>query len=479
MKKEKFSMAYKWIVVMVVATGTIMTTMDVGIIRIALPHLSDVFQVDPNTILWLTLVYLLIGTGLMLSFGQIGDTFGRKKLYTAGLIIFSVGLGLSALAQNFTQLMIFRVFQSVGAAMILANGNAIITASFPAEERGKALGVIGAVVGTGLLAGPALGGILIDIFDWRAIFYLRLPIGIIGAIMAWILIKETPVPKNSIKFDFIGAVTIFITMACLLLFVNQGQSLGWTSPFVIILGLVCVISFIIFIFVEKRVSRPVVDLTLFRIRLLRVASASHIINFIGSASSNFLLPFFLIQGLNLSSSKSGLILVTIPAVFIIIAPLAGRLSDKIGTRFLCTFGLTLTSFGVFLLMGMGDDVSTINIIWRLFILGIGMALFDSPNSSAIMGSVPLERLGTASAMVATLRQVGMSVGTAVAGTIFTASSLSYADQLNSQGLAGEVVKMLSTVHGFHSAVIATLIFPIMAAVISIFRDSKTKQGVLD
>ncbi|MFC1952322.1 MFS transporter [Chloroflexota bacterium] len=473
MRKENRGITYKWISVIVVIIGTLMTSLDVGIIRIVLPYFSEIFQVDSNTVLWLSLIFLLTSACLMLTLGRIGDTFGRKRLFTAGLIVFSMGLGVSSIAQSFTQLLIYSTIQAVGSAMIISNGNAIVTASFPTEERGKALGIIGAAVGVGLLSGPALGGVLLDIFDWRAIYYLRLPIGIIGAIMAWTLLKEPPVSKRNNKFDFIGAATIFITMSCLLLSINRGQSLGWTSPLIISLGVACIISFTVSIFVENRVPQPVVDLSLFRIRLFRAASVSHILNFMGTASVNFLMPFFLIQGLGFSNSKSGLILIAIPAVYIIVAPIAGRLSDKLGTLSLCTFGLTLISFGMFLLRGIGDDTSVFNIIWRFFVIGTGLALFDIPNSSAIMGSAPKERLGTASAMVATLRHIGMSIGTAIAGTAFTSNRLSYAAQLSSRGLAEEAIKVLSTISGFHTAILVTMLFPATGVVISLLRGRRT------
>ncbi len=469
MRIENRGISYKWVVTIIVAIGTFMVTLDFGIFRIVLPHLSDVFQVDPNTVLWLTLIYLLISTGLMLVMGRVGDTIGRKKLFTSGLIIFSVGIGLSSIAQSFIQLLMFRAIQAVGAAMISANVSAILTASFPAEERGKALGIIEAVVGVGLLCGPAIGGLLLDIFDWHAIFYLRLPIGIIGAIVAWTLLKEPSIPKGNNKFDFVGATTIFIILASLLLFVNRGQSLGWTSPFVIGLGTIGIISFIVFLFAEKRVSQPIVDLNLYRIRLFRAASGSQILSFIGSGGLNFLMPFFLIQGLGFSSSKSGLILVTVPAIFAVISPFAGRLSDRVGTLSLCTFGLALASLGFFMMRSIGSDASVVSVVWRLFIIGIGLALFATPNYSAIMGSVPRERLGTASAMIATLRQIGMSTGIALAGTVFTASRLSSAAQLGSQGLKEEAVKELSTVNGFNSAILVAMIFAAIAAVISLLR----------
>lgn len=469
MEQTKRGISYKWITIMVVATGTFMETLDFGMVRIALPHLADVFQVGPNTIVWLMLLYMLVSTGLMLTLGHAGDKFGRKRLYTIGLAIFSLGLGLSSIAQGFLQLIVFRLIQACGVAITLANGYAIVTASFPTEERGRALGIMGAVVGAGLLSGPAIGGFLLDFFDWRAIFYLRLPIGIIAVILAWILLKEPFSTKQKGKIDLTGAITIFITLACLLVAVNQGQSLGWTSPLILVLYLATVLSLSLFIFQELRVAEPVLDLKLYKTRLFSIASGSHVLTYIASAGMDFLLPFYLIQGLSFSASKSGLILVTIPALYVLMSPLAGRLSDKLGTISLCTMGLTLVSIGFLLLSGLGTDATAGDIVWRLLIVGIGMGLFVSPNTSAIMGSVSRERLGTASAMVGTLRQIGMSTGMAIAGTAFTASQLSNAAQLTSQGFSEDIVKKLSTLSGFRDAIFVAMVFAIAGAIVSVLR----------
>ncbi len=469
MKKAESRISYKWIAMSVVAVGTFMSTLDSGAVRIALPQLGHVFQAGPNTVVWVWLIYLLIGAGLMLTLGWAGDAFGRKRLYTFGLVIFSLGLGLCSLAQSLIQLVMFRLVQAVGAAMTVATGNAIITASFPSQERGRALGIMGAVVGVGLLSGPALGGILLDLLGWRSVFYLRLPIGIIGVAMARALLKNQFSPKRGQKFDLLGAATLFLALTCLLLAMNRGQSLGWASPWVVSLGVMSVLLLLLFLFVERRLAQPVLDLRLFRRRLFSAASGSHVFLYMATTAVSFLMPFYLIQGQGLSASKAGLLLVTIPAISLVVSPLSGRLSDRLGTLFLCASGLTLVSAGLFLLSGLGANASIGNVVLRLLVLGVGIALFVPPNTSAIMGSVPSERLGTASAMVGTLRQVGMSVGLAIASSVFAASQFSHATQLASQGLPEDVVQRLSTVSGVHDAIFAALAIAVIGLVASVLR----------
>jgi len=469
MQKAGRSTSYKWVAMSVVAMGILMSTLDMGAIHIVLPHLEQVFQTGPDTVVWVSLIWVIIGSGLMLALGRAGDVFGRKRLFTLGLAIFSLGLGLCSLAQSFIQLVIFRLIQAVGAAMTMATENAIITASFPSKERGKALGIIGAVVGLGLLSGPALGGFFLDLLGWRSLFYLRLPFGVISVAMAWVLLKEQSSPKREEKFDLLGATTLFFALTCLVLAVNRGQSLGWFSPWVLILGVVGALLLFFFLIVERKIAQPVLDLRLFWNRLFSAASTSHVFLYMSTIAVTFLMPFYFIQGLGFNASKAGLLLATIPAISLVVSPLSGRLSDKLGTFSLCASGLTLVSVGLFLLSGLGTNASIGDIVFYLVILGVGMGLFTSPNTSAIMGSVPSERLGSASAMVGTLRHMGMSIGLAIAGSAFAASQSSHAAQLTSQGLLQNIAERLSTVSGFQDAIFGALVIAVIGLLASVLR----------
>ncbi|MFC1966952.1 MFS transporter, partial [Chloroflexota bacterium] len=275
MEKGEHSIPYKWAAMSTIAMGQFISTLDMGAVRIALPYLGSIFQATPDTVVWVWLINLLISTSLLLTLGRVGDAFGRKKLYTLGLVIFSLGLGLCSLAQGLVHLVIFRLVQGIGNAMIIATGNAILITSFSPEERGKALGIMGAVLGMGLLSGPVLGGFLLDSLGWRSIFYARLPFGIIATVMAWALLKEQSSPKQEEKFDLPGAATLFFTLTCLLLAVNRSQSLGWDSPLVVGLSIVGMLFLFFFLVIEQRAKQPVLDLRLFRSRLFSAASATH------------------------------------------------------------------------------------------------------------------------------------------------------------------------------------------------------------
>ena len=463
---------YKWIALFVAAIGSDMATLDSGVIRISLPALGQVFQTNASTIAWVWLIYLLVGSSLMLIMGRVSDAVGRKRLFTYGLFIYGFGMGLCSLAQNLIQLVVFRMIQAVGNAMLIATGNAIITSAFPSEERGKALGIVTTLSGIGMLGGPVLGGLLLDLWGWRSIFYVRAPVVLIGGIVAWLFLKEPAPPKGAGKFDRLGAITLFLTLASLLLSVNQGQDLGWSSPLVISISLICMLSLFFFIFTELRAAQPVLDLRMFKDRLFSSASVSHLFLHMADTAVSFLMPFYLIQGLGLSASYAGMLLVTMATTRMAVSPLSGRLSDKWKTVYLCTSGLTVVLVGVLLLRSLEADASIGTVLFYLVVTGFGIGLFLSPNTSAIMGSVPSERLGTASAMVGTLRQIGMSIGVAITAGSFATSQSSHAVQLTAQGLQEDVVNKLSTLGGFHDALLATLVFTVIGLIASLLRGRK-------
>lgn len=434
-----------------------MATLDASIVNIAFPRLTKVFETDPSVVLWVSVAFLLVSVSLMLTFGRIGDMVGRKKVYVLGFALFTVGLILCSLSQSIIQLILSRVVQGVGAAMTIALSVAIVTAAFSDQERGKALGILGAVVSTGLLTGPVLGGFLLDMLDWRSIFYTRILIGIIGLVMAWIFLKEQKDSNVSLKFDLWGAVTLFGSLSCLLLFFNLGGRSSFLSLPVLALASSAVVLLVLFTMLERRAAQPMVDLRLFRNRLFAGGNISLSIMSIAMATVVFLMPFYLIDGLGHSASIAGLLMAIIPLTTFIVSPLSGWLSDKVGTRLLSTTGITLVCLALFLLRGLDIASSSADILLRLVVLGMGIGMFSSPNSSAIMGSVRRDQLGTASAMIATSRQTGMAIGMAVAGAIFTIRQFLHAAQLTYDSLSPAMLDKLSLIGGFQDTLLIAAI----------------------
>jgi len=456
--KETKGIPYKWLALLTVSIGTFMGTLDASIVNISFPRLTQVFETEPSVVLWVSVAYLLVSVSLMLTIGRIGDALGRKRVYILGFALFTLGLVLCSLSQGIVQLILARIVQAVGSAMTVAFGTAIVTAAFPSEERGKALGILGAVVSGGLLSGPVLGGFLLDVLDWRAIFYTRVPVGIIGLVMAWILLKEQRESDTGLKFDLGGAVTLFTSFSCLLLFFNLGGRLGFLSPTTLILAFGTVVSLALFVVFERRAPQPIIDLNLFRNRLFTASNISLSIMFVAMAANTFLIPFYLIDGLAHSASTTGLLLAAVPLTTLVIGPPSGWLSDKIGSRLLCTVGITLICLALFLLSELGAESTDADILLRLVVLGVGTGMFSSPNNSSIMGSVSRDKLSTASAMIATGRQIGMSTGIAIAGTIFTSRQAVHAIQLIHDNLEPLILHRLSLVGGFQDTLlVATII----------------------
>lgn len=415
-------MAYKWRCLIAVAFGTFMATMDFSIVNVALPTLSREFDRSPDTVVWATLISSLVVTGLTLTAGRVGDLYGRKRVYITGWVIFTIGMAVAGFAQTIEQLVAYRFVQAIGVSLAVANGNAIVTEAFPPEERGQALGMVGSVVGAGLMSGPVIGGLLLGLLGWQSIFYLRVPIGMIAMVLAFLFIRPSePLPGGvPRKLDIPGAVALFAALSSALLAVNRGQSWGWGSPVILGLLLFAACALVAFLRIEARAASPVVALALFRVRAFSAGISSLALNFAGQSAVTFLLPFYLQEVKGFSTARMGLVMATMPSMMLLLSPVSGRVSDRYGFRHQATVGIALVSFGLLLMATIDEATPVPLLVARLALIGIGTSIFTSPNSSAIMGSVSKDRLGTASAAVGTARNIGNAAGLAMASAILVA-----------------------------------------------------------
>ena len=408
-----------------VSMGTLLATIDGSIVNVALPTLVRQLQTDFPTIQWVVLAYLLTLAVLLLSVGRLGDMIGKKRIYSAGFAAFTMGSFLCGLASNVHMLIFFRVIQAVGATMVLALGTAIVTESFPSKERGKALGIIGTTVSIGISIGPTLGGLIIDLLSWHWIFFVNIPVGIVGILMVLRFVPDIqPVGKQ--RFDFWGAITLFISLLAFLSALTIGQNIGFSDYRIFILMAVWLIFLCIFIWVERRAVQPMIDLTLFRDTLFSINLVTGFITFVGIAGMFILMPFFLENILNYDTRQVGLLIAAVPVSMGIIAPLSGSLSDRFGTRIITFIGLCVLLFSYASLSLLSTQTSTISIIFLLLPIGLGMGIFQSPNNSAIMGTAPMDKLGVVSGMLALTRTLGQSTGIAIIGAIWAALTLNYA-----------------------------------------------------
>jgi EmrB/QacA subfamily drug resistance transporter len=399
-----------------VSVGTFMATLDGSIVNISLPKIQEAFGVSLSDVEWIVVAYLLVIGALLLPFGRLGDIVGYKWVYLAGFTIFAGASALCGLSRNVWMLTGFRSIQGIGAAMLQAMGPAIVTHTFGSQERGKALGLNSISVSVGLSIGPALGGLLTEYGSWRWIFFVNVPVGVFAILWAWRILSNERRDVRQ-QFDPAGAILASGGLFALLLGLIQGQSWGWTSSAVIGLFVVAALLISAFIWTELRSSHPMLDLRLFKIRAFTAGNISLLIAFAGLFVATFLLPFFLELGQGFSPLKAGLLLTPIPLATMLFAPFSGALSDRIGTRLPATVGIGVMAVGLYTLTQLHQHSSNFDLIWRLVIIGVGQGLFNSPNSSAILGSVPRPRLGIASGILAQMRINGQVLGIAVGGAI--------------------------------------------------------------
>ncbi|MBI5035536.1 MAG: MFS transporter [Chloroflexi bacterium] len=412
-------MDQKWWVLLAVGVGTFMSALDASVANIVLPVVSKDFGVGVATIEWVVTIYLLVVSGLLISFGRLGDLRGHKSVYIFGFLIFIAGSILCGIAPNELGLIAFRALQGIGAAMLFSNSPAILTQNFPPSQRGQALGLQATMTYLGLTVGPSFGGWLTTQFTWRAVFYINVPIGLLAVLLSQRMIPQDKPSNNAEPFDLVGAVLFMIGLIVLMLGLNQGYEWGWTSPIILSLLCIAVIVLGIFVAIESRIPHPMLDLTLFQRRLFSASTGSAVLNYIALYSVIFLMPFYLIQGRGLNAAQAGLLLTAQPLVMAIAAPISGTLSDRIGARLLGTMGMAIMALGLFLLSRLGASSPQSDVALALAVVGLGTGIFISPNNSALMGSAPKNRQGIAAGVLASARNVGMVLGVGLAGAIFS------------------------------------------------------------
>jgi EmrB/QacA subfamily drug resistance transporter len=400
-----------------VAMGVFLATIDSSIVNIALPVLVKELNTTFTIIEWVVLIYLLTISILMLSVGRIADMVGKKPIYLAGFIVFTLGSFLCGLANNVYALIGFRSFQAIGASFLMVLGTAIITETFPSSERGMALGINGTIVSLGIITGPTIGGLILNYLKWNWIFFVNIPVSIVGIILVSKFVQNKK-PEGKQQFDIPGAIALFFTLGCLLFGLTMGQLKGFTQPEAFILLLLFPVFSVLFIFIEKKVAQPMLDLSLFDHFQFSTHVIEGLIVFFANSGIVFLLPFYLQNILMHSSSTSGLMMGVIPAVMAITAPVAGKLSDKNGTEKLPVAGLCIFFLGILALSTVDENTSIGGYILRTIPIGLGLGIFHSPNNSAIMGLAPKNRLGVASGILALTRTLGQTSGIALTSALW-------------------------------------------------------------
>ncbi|OKP93519.1 MFS transporter [Paenibacillus sp. P46E] len=406
----------RWIILIVLNLFTFMSTLDGSIVNIALPVLVKKLQLPMAQVEWVTTGYLMAICAAILFFGKLGDIAGKIRIFKIGTVIFIIGSLLCGLSASLPFLIASRVIQAIGASMTMANSQGIVTDIFPATERGKALGLIGTFVSLGSIAGPSLGGIIVSALGWEYIFWVNVPIGLIAIVLGWKVLPKDLVRVKS-RIDLPGSLLFAIFIVTLFAGLLLGQQLGYGDSRILSALIAAAAAFIVFIIVELRRTQPLLQLSLFKNPLFSLSILCAFLVFVANFCFNIIAPFYAQNMLNLSPFYAGFLLMLFPISMVVVAPLSGALSDKIGSEFLTFAGLIVMVIAQFGLARLHDGSAVALVGVWIAMLGIGSGLFQSPNNSLIMSKVPRTQLGSAGSVNSLVRNVGMVVGITIATTI--------------------------------------------------------------
>jgi EmrB/QacA subfamily drug resistance transporter len=404
----------KQVVLLIAILAGFITPFDGSAVNIALPAIGAEFHMDAIALSWVATAYLLSSALFLVPFGKIADIYGRKKIFLYGITIFSLSSLIMPMVSSTEMLIVVRVVQGVGSAMIFGTAVAIVTSVFPPGERGKALGIYITAVYIGLSVGPLLGGVMTQYLGWRSIFFVNIPLGITAILLILWKIKGEWVECRGEKFDLIGSVIYGAAVVA----VMYGFSVlpDFKGAALIAVGILLVIIFALY---EMRIPSPVVDITLLtKNRIFAFSNLSALINYSATFAVTFLLSLDLQYTKGFTPAHAGSILIVQPVVMAMISPIAGRLSDRTEPRIVASAGMAFTALGLFLLIFLKETTPIWYLVVILIVLGIGFGLFSSPNTNAIMSSVDKRFYGVASGMNGTMRLLGQMLSMGIAMMIF-------------------------------------------------------------
>lgn len=431
---------YKWWAYFSIAIGLFLTVLDQSGVNIALPRIAEEFDADIPTVQWISLSYVLSTSATLMPLGRLSDMLGRKLVYVTGFFVFVGAAALAGSADTFTMIILAKVIQGVGSAAIQANGMAMITQVFPEQERGRALGLYMTIIGTGAITGPVVGGLLVSQLGWRYVFFASVPIGIIAITAALAVLRSGVAggpdgPRQ--RFDWAGATLSSAALVSFLLGITNAHELGWLSPPIVLAFGLSLSLAAAFIWWERRIDHPMLDLGFFRVRAFSFGVAARFLSFLGGTAVFFLMPFYIIQGLGYQASTAALFMLPGSASMALTAPIVGRVSEKLGTRWLSVGAMVSSTAGMVLFSQLSTDSSPLHIMTGMVLTGTGMGAFSSTNTSAIMGSLSRQSYGIASAFLNLVRTfanlTGVAVGAAI--TAITMASLGFEPSLADLGLS--------------------------------------------
>ena len=413
----------KYMVLLTVTLGTMLSSYVSSSVNIALPNMMQVFGFTMDSVVWVSLSYMLPYGSILPITGKLGDQFGRKRMYLTGLAIFTAATLLVGMAWSSTALIVFRVLQGIGAGLLFPNSMALVSDAFSPTERGQALGLWGALAAGGSALGPTLGGLIVEYLDWRLIFYSIIPISAIGLLLGTKVLQESKTGQSKAKIDYAGGALLVISLICLMLVLNQGSDEGWTSFYILGLAAIAVLSMAAFFVVEQRTAVPMVDLSLFKNVTFTVSNIVGFLSFMAMYGGLFLLPFYLRNVQGFTAIKAGISMLPLTLSMILLAPLGGRLAGQYGSRIPASLGMSTMALALFSFRLLDARTPYSHIAVTLVFMGVGLALTMSPLSNGVMGTLTKDKLGVGSGVFNLFKNVGGSVGVAIMGTLLDTRQL--------------------------------------------------------
>lgn len=409
----------KWTMFIITAIGNFIAMLDSATVNLALYPMSVDLHVTMGQIQWVMIAYMLVLTVFLPFFGKLGDIFPKNKLYTIGFSIFALGAFLNTTANSFILLIAYRSLEALGASIMLSNGQALIASIFKNERRGKALGLNGCIIAVGGMCGPALGGILINSYGWRSVFFPCIPIAVIGAFYAYrMLPRNVKINIKNFKFDYKGFIYFTVSLFALLLAISEGHEWGWNSLRIILLGGITLVFGALFYMRDYKINYPLINFSLFKIKTFTFGNFAVMTSYMAMFTNSILLPFFLQEIQHYNAMIAGLLILPYSVTLSVIAPISGRLSGRYGSRYLTLLGPLVYCIALLMFTLFDKNAAMWQIVLASGIMGIGNGLFQSPSNNAIMTSVEQSELGIASGILALSRNMGNILGVAVTITLF-------------------------------------------------------------
>ena len=409
----------KWTIFVITAIGNFIAMLDSTTVNLALYPMSVDLHVSMSKIQWVMIAYMLVLTVFLPFFGKLGDIFPKNKLYSTGFALFALGAFLNSTANNFGLLIAYRCLEALGASIMLSNAQAIIASIFKKERRGKALGLNGCIVAIGGMSGPAIGGVLINYYGWHSVFLPCVPIALAGAYYSYKMLPHiVKTDRKNFKFDYKGFIYFTVCLFALLLAIAEGHTWGWNSLKIIILGVITLVFGVLFYLRDHKINYPLIDFSLFKIRTFTYGNLGVMTSYMAMYTNSILLPFFLQEILKYNALLTGLLILPYSVMLSFIAPIAGRLSGKYGSRYLTLAGPIVYCIALLMFTLYDKNCAMWQIVLASGIMGIGNGLFQSPSNNAIMTSVTPTELGLASGILALSRNMGNILGVAVTITLF-------------------------------------------------------------